>query len=253
MIGEQQRIWHRRLKKAKRILCIQPHYDDNDIAAGGTLAALAHGGVELYYLTVTNDLVGVIDPDLSNEQATAKLKQEQLAAASLIGVKDQIWLDYPDSGPYDYYDLRREIIKNIRQYRPDFVFTCDPWLPYEAHQDHNLTGRAVAEASFLFSMLRLKTDPGVDKNYVPFVLQAVVFYFTSAPNFIFDITDYRADKHQALDCYQIQFTKQDLKYLYEMLEQSEKASAEGSPFQFAESFKILRPDQLHINTESWRS
>ena len=26
------------LFQARRILCIQPHYDDNDIAAGGTLA-----------------------------------------------------------------------------------------------------------------------------------------------------------------------------------------------------------------------
>ena len=38
--------------EAKRILCIQPHYDDNDIAAGGTLAALHDAGAELVYLTV---------------------------------------------------------------------------------------------------------------------------------------------------------------------------------------------------------
>ena len=29
---------------AKRILCIQPHYDDNDIGAAGILARLAQNG-----------------------------------------------------------------------------------------------------------------------------------------------------------------------------------------------------------------
>ena len=30
------------LSGARRLLCIQPHYDDNDLGAGGTIAALAH-------------------------------------------------------------------------------------------------------------------------------------------------------------------------------------------------------------------
>ena len=29
------------LRQARRLLCVQPHYDDNDIGAGGTIAALA--------------------------------------------------------------------------------------------------------------------------------------------------------------------------------------------------------------------
>ena len=62
---------------AKRILAIQPHYDDNDIAAGGTLAALAQCGAEIHYLTVTDDLIGVIDAALSPEDAAAQLKAEQ--------------------------------------------------------------------------------------------------------------------------------------------------------------------------------
>jgi LmbE family N-acetylglucosaminyl deacetylase len=35
---------------AKRVLCVQPHYDDNDIAAAGTLARLRQAGAELFYL-----------------------------------------------------------------------------------------------------------------------------------------------------------------------------------------------------------
>ena len=54
---------------AKRILCIQPHYDDNDIAAAGTLALLQQNGAELFYLTATDDLMGVVDHSLSDEAA----------------------------------------------------------------------------------------------------------------------------------------------------------------------------------------
>ncbi len=85
---------------AKRILAIQPHYDDNDIAAGGTLA---QRGAEIYYLTVTDDLIGVIDDALSPEAAAAQLKAEQHQAGEIIGVTDQYWLGYPDAGKYDYF------------------------------------------------------------------------------------------------------------------------------------------------------
>jgi LmbE family N-acetylglucosaminyl deacetylase len=61
--------------QAKTVLFVQPHYDDNDIAAGGTLAAFHAAGARLVYLTVTDDLVGVIDPTLSDEEAAAQLKR----------------------------------------------------------------------------------------------------------------------------------------------------------------------------------
>ena len=73
--------------EAKRILCIQPHYDDNDIAAAGILTQLAKNGAELIYLTVTDDLMGVVDNSLSDEDATQALKRDQFAAAKIVGVK----------------------------------------------------------------------------------------------------------------------------------------------------------------------
>ena len=45
------------LFKARTVLAIQPHYDDNDLGAGGTLAALSRGGSRIIYLTVTDDQV----------------------------------------------------------------------------------------------------------------------------------------------------------------------------------------------------
>ena len=153
------------LLQATRVLAVQPHYDDNDVGAGGTLAALCDAGVEVSYLTVMDDLVGVLDADLSDAAARAQLEREQKVSGAIIGVKEQYWLGYPDAGPYDYFALRNDIVKHIRILQPDYLFTCDPWLPNEAHQDHIVVGRAVAEASLLQGMTRLSIDAEVDRHY----------------------------------------------------------------------------------------
>ncbi|MEA3326695.1 MAG: PIG-L family deacetylase, partial [Chloroflexota bacterium] len=140
------------LNQAKRILAVQPHYDDNDIAAGGTLHTLVLNGAELIYLTVTDDLAGVNTPDLSREQAVQRLHENQNRAAALIGVQHQIRLGFPDAGSYDYFLLREKIIDQIRCIKPDFLFTVDPWTPYETHNDHVQTGKAAAEAAILYHL-----------------------------------------------------------------------------------------------------
>jgi LmbE family N-acetylglucosaminyl deacetylase len=238
---------------AKRILAIQPHYDDNDIAAGGTLAALAERGAELFYLTVTDDLVGVIDQTLSEEAMQAQLRREQKEAGALIGVTAHDWLGYPDAGEYDPFDVRRDIIRHIRMFRPDFLFTCDPWLPYEAHRDHICTGKAVAEAALLYNLSRIETAPNVDDAFEPYDLVGVVFYATAHPNTIFDISGTRERKHQAVDCYRAQFSEGDMALLHMFLDYKEQEYAIDEPFSHGEPLKALRPFHLHGYPEAWKT
>jgi len=233
------------LREAKRILAIQPHYDDNDIGAGGALAALAGGGAEVDYLTVTDDLVGVLDATLSDEEATARLRSEQESAGTEIGVKRQYWLGFPDAGDYDHHTLRREIIRHIRMLRPDFLFSVDPWLPYEAHGDHLKTGRAVTEAALLYGFPRLATDPEVDRDYQSHTLIGIALYFTLKPNQIFDISEFRDRKHRAIDAYRAQFTPESIEQLHRGLDFMERAWAEGKAFSHGEALKLLSPAQLH--------
>jgi LmbE family N-acetylglucosaminyl deacetylase len=241
------------LTQARRILCIQPHYDDNDLGAGGTLAALAASGAEIIYLTVTDDLVGLVDPHISNERATAQLRGEQLAAGKIIGVKEHIWLGYPDAGSYDYLELRRQIVRYIRLLSPDYLFTCDPWLPYEAHRDHIQTGLAVAEASFLQSMVRLPSDPEIDSQYTPYTITGLAFYFTHAPNTTFDISGVQPSKHQAIRQYQAQFAAVEMERLQQAIVAEEQRAGVQAGFAYGEQLKILRPSQLHLDVHAWRS
>ena len=238
------------LREAKRVLAVQPHYDDNDIGAGGTLASLRGDGAELCYLTVTDDLKGVLDPQLSDADARARLRAEQVEAAEAIGGVSQTWLDHPDAGDYDYYELREQIVREIRRFRPDFLFSVDPWLPYEAHRDHTRVGRAVAEAALLYALPRLKTDPAVDAAYEPHRLQGIALYFSARGNTVFDITRSRERKHRALDAYASQFTPDGLRELHALLEFKERRWAEGEDFSYGESLTVLAPRHLHVNPDA---
>lgn len=233
------------IRSAERILAIQPHYDDNDISAGGTLATLAAEGAELHYLTMSNDLVGVIDETWSDEESTSRLRDDQRRAGEIIGVTEQYWLGYPDAGSYDYFAVRRDMIKHIRLVRPDVLFTMDPWMAYEAHTDHVMAGRAAAEAALLYGLMRIETDPEVDEGYVHHPLRAVVFHATSYPNAVFDISATIERKRDAIRCYKAQFHEAAFDGLVQRVTGYAQRVAGDEAFEFGEALKIMRPSWLH--------
>jgi LmbE family N-acetylglucosaminyl deacetylase len=231
---------------AKRALCIQPHYDDNDIGAGGTLAQMAKNGTEVIYLTVTDDLAGVVDRSLSNAEALKLLAQDQQASGKLIGVKQQIALNYPDAGEYNYFSLRRDLLKYIRLLKPDFVFTCDPWLTYEAHHDHIQTGLAAAEAAVFSGLLKIpSSDLAVDSAYEGHSIDGVAFYYTREPNQVVDISSTWESKAAAIRCYDTQIPPEDADQLMMALRFKSAQICEGRDFQYGEPFKVLNPSALH--------
>ena len=240
------------LFQAKRALVVQPHYDDNDIAAGGTLAKLAEQGTEIFYLTVTDDLIGVVDQSLSEAEKLAGLKADLERAGEIIGVKDMVWLGYSDAGKYDYFDVRRDIIQHIRAIRPDFVITCDPWMPYEFHNDHIMTGKAAADAASLYGLLGLKTDPVVDAAYEPFELQGIAFYASAYPNTVVDITDTWQKKRNAVDQYRMQFSAEEMEMLLNRLEMFAQQTAVDESFAYAEKVKVMHTWQLHLFPDAWK-
>jgi N,N'-diacetylchitobiose non-reducing end deacetylase len=231
---------------AKRVLCIQPHYDDNDIAVAGTLMLLQQNGAELFYLTATDDLMGVVDHSFSNEEASTALKRDQFAAGKIVGVKEQFWLGYPDAGDYDYFALRRDFLKYIRMIQPDFVVTVDPWLMYEAHHDHIQTGLAAAEAVMLAGLTKIpSSDPTVDSTYKGHDIKGIVFYHTREPNQIMDVSVQWETKIAAVRCYEAQFDQADMDRLITALDAKSQQVAEGESFARGEPLKVLHTSALH--------
>lgn len=231
---------------AKRVLCIQPHYDDNDIAVAGTLAQLQQNGAELFYLTATDDLMGVVDHSLSDKEAATSLKRDQFAAGKIVGVKEQYWLGFPDAGNYDYFALRSDCLKFIRMIQPDFVLTVDPWLTYEAHHDHIQTGLAAAEAVMFAGLTKIpSSDPSVDSAYKGHDIKGIIFYHTCEPNMIMDISTMWETKLEAVRCYEAQFTPQEMEQLVMALDAKSKQVASGQSFERGEPLKVLHTSALH--------
>jgi LmbE family N-acetylglucosaminyl deacetylase len=231
---------------ARRILCIQPHYDDNDIAAAGIIKQLNDRGAEIFYLTVTDDLMGVVDDTLTPTEAAQALKRDQFAAAEIIGVKEQVWLGYPDAGEYDYFAVRRDLLKYLRIMQPDFVFTADPWLTYEGHRDHVQTGLAATEAVMFAGLTRIpSSDAAVDAAYEGHAIQGVVYYYTREPNYISDISVTWESKIAAVRCYQAQFEPDGMDQLVMALELKSRQVAQGTEFEQGEPLKVLHPSALH--------
>lgn len=239
---------------ARRVLVVQPHYDDNDIAIGGTLAKLAETGADLLYLTVTDDLVGVVDQSLSAHKMADWLKDNQYKAGEIIGVKNQYWLGYPDAGDYPYFAVRRDIIQHIRMLRPDFVITCDPWAPYEFHEDHILTGKAAAAAASLYGLTRLATTPEIDAAFeqAPFDIKGIAFYTSPYPNTVVDISAVWHKKQRAVAQYTAQFTQDDMTVLQHRLEIGARYIARDHDFEYGEALKVMYTWQLHGLGEAYK-
>jgi LmbE family N-acetylglucosaminyl deacetylase len=231
---------------AECVLCVQPHYDDNDIAAGGTFALLADAGVDVHYLTVTDNIAGVKDPDLSDADALALTRQEQEDAGRDIGVASQIRLDLPDAGDWSEIQVRTAVIEQIRRLRPDYVFTCDPWLPHEAHRDHLRVGIAVGEAVMFHGLPRFKTVPEADDGYEGHEVRGFVLYYTLEGNLTFDVTKTHDRKHAAMGRYQAQISGQNLVNLRRGIGAMEGIWGKPEGFTHGETFKLLRPGQLHV-------
>ncbi len=92
-------------------------------------------------------------PDV-DPAALARLREtEQRAAAAVLGVRQVRFLDQPDGYLTPDLALRKQVVRVLRQVRPEIVVTCDPtnFFPndrYINHPDHRAAGQATLDAVF---------------------------------------------------------------------------------------------------------
>ena len=94
---------------------------------------------------------------MAPEELAKIREQEQLVAAKLLGVREVVFLRYPDQSLEDTPEFRKEIVRQIRLYRPETVVTADPNRRYLWHRDHRITGRVVMDAVFPYAPIILPT------------------------------------------------------------------------------------------------
>lgn len=231
----------------RRVLVIQPHPDDAEIGAGGTLAHLILVGAEVYYLTVADDRVGSSDPSIYPEQLANIRVQEEEDAMRILGVSGNHWLGWRDSEVLPTHQLREQMMREIRVIRPEVVMTVDPWLSYEAHPDHRYTGLMAAEAVLLSGQAYIEA-PHLRAGIEPYDVPAIAFMGTARPNTFVDVTETFETKIRAIHAHESQFASEWNFYVTEWTTQARQlAERQGLPGRLVEAFKVLRPRDLHYN------
>src|SRR5258708_30070936 len=151
-------------EQRKVALVVVAHPDDAEFMAAGTVAAWVADGWDVHYVICTDGAGGGPDDaeDVSPQarQAVSDVrKREQRVACDVLGVKDIVFLDYPDGQLQPSMTLRRDIVRALRQYRPTRVICQSPdrsWTPDYLiggyHPDHLAAGVATIAALYPASL-----------------------------------------------------------------------------------------------------
>ncbi|HOU10169.1 MAG TPA: PIG-L family deacetylase [Clostridiales bacterium] len=227
-----------KLDSIKRALFIQPHPDDNQIAAGGTIAKLVASGVEVFELTVLDDRY--TDLSYSGEGYTVRQK-EALAAQECLGMKNAGFLGFGDRTPASAREISVAIVKVLREIKPDAVFTADPNLENECHEDHikvaDAVKYAVLDATFNFYPEYIDGKPRQDTWKVG----TIAFYYTDKANTVVDISEYEELKMQAIGCHRSQMVP-GFKELIKLLAQQFAAE---TLYESVEVFRVISAFHTH--------
>ena len=221
------------------VLGIAAHPDDLDVGAGGTLARFASEGAEIHYLILTDGGKGSDEPLMTSQQLTEIRHDEQQTALEIIGGKTITFLDYPDGELEVTMELKKQIVKAIRNIKPDVVITMDPTVIYSAsrgiinHPDHRAAGQATLDAVFPLARDRLTFPELLADGFEPHKTSTILLVNFNESNFAVDITDTFNTKLNALKAHESQFS--DLEHSSWV---QEMAITEGrkAGYEMAESF-----------------
>jgi len=135
-----------------RILVVTAHPDDVDFGAAGSVAVWTEAGAHVTYCVVTNGDAGGFDPTVDRSLIPGIRQAEQRAAAAEVGVKDLVFLGYPDGQVEATLGLRRDIARVIREVRPQRVLAPSPERMWDrlfaSHPDHLAVGEAAVCAVY---------------------------------------------------------------------------------------------------------
>ena len=103
-----------------KVLFIGAHLDDNDFCGGGTALKYLERGHRVRFLSMCNGCGG--HHVLRAEEIARRRYEEAQAVAELTGIEYDIW-DINDCELMADLETRKKLIRYIREYAPDIIFT----------------------------------------------------------------------------------------------------------------------------------
>lgn len=230
----------------QKILVILAHPDDPEFFCGATLARWARAGHEIQYCLLTCGDKGYNDTNtpqhMSSEELCATRHREQREAAGVIGARSVHFMDRPDGYLAADLELRREIVRVIRNVKPQILVTCDPQNLFATyglnHPDHRAAGQAVLDAVFPAAGNATYFPELIAEGYDPHMPREVWCSLTNQPTVVLDVTDTWPTKLAALLKHKTQIGDVE-KFTARMLSRRTEDSSDTHP-RFEEKFRVIQ-------------
>ncbi len=229
------------------ILVVMAHPDDAEFMSAGSVARWVREGREVVYVLCTDGDKGSADPEVTPERLARTRQAEQRAACAVLGVREVVFLGYPDGLLQNTLELRWDIVRQIRRFRPDAVVCQDPtkrWYSnfYLNHPDHRAAGDAALDAVFPSARDYHVLPELIQEGLLPHKVRHVYI----APGFEdadvwFDITDTIDQKIAALYEHKSQMNvAENPREAEEFVRWMGRATAQDQDMEYAEAFKYIR-------------
>src|SRR5439155_766994 len=226
-------------------MVLYAHPDDAEFGMAGTVAKWARAGVEMTYVLVTNGASGSQDPKMTRKRLAAVRKAEQDKAAKILGVKRVEYLGYEDGYLYPTLEVRRDVARVVRRYRPDVLFSMDPTFRvgggYVNHPDHIAAAEVAlrtinpdASTRQMFPELwrRERLEPHKPKALM-------LAAFNEAADTVVDITATMDLKLRALRAHASQVSGEFEGFVREWA----RRSARWTSYRYAESYQLIKLEE----------
>ena len=219
-------------------MVIAAHPDDPEFGAGATIGKWARNGAEITYVLVTSGDKGSHDRDKRPEEVAQMREQEQRRAAEILGVRDVVFLRYPDGIVENTMALRRQLAGIVREHEPHAVLTIDPWRRYQLHPDHRAVGWAALDAVWAareWNIFAEQVRPGKD----PWRVKEVYLFWSDEQDHVEDVSETAELRIAALEAHESQTGGRMDRIRQGTLHGLANV---GGPhgYQYAEAFKLLR-------------
>ncbi len=197
--------------KNKTILGVAAHADDLDFSSSGTLSKWINEGAEVYYLILTDGSKGYEDHMFSSEKLATIRQEEQKNAAKILGVKYVYFENFIDGELANERDVKKAIVKKIRELKPDVVITLDPTFFYDEatgfinHPDHRAAGQATLDSVFPFARNSRTYPELMEENFPPHSVKDIFLVNFKSANYFVDISETLPKKLEAIKAHKSQY------------------------------------------------
>jgi LmbE family N-acetylglucosaminyl deacetylase len=183
-----------------RLLVLGAHPDDAEFHAGGLIAAYCQQDCPVKIISVTNGGSG--HHACGSAELVERRRAEAAEVGRLLGAEYEVW-EFPDGSLLPTLDVRAQVIREIRTFRPDLVLTH---RLNDYHPDHRAVGQVVQDASYLVTVPLVV--PETEALRVDPVVAYMTDFFTRPaplrPDIVIDIGEYFLTVVDMLHCHRSQ-------------------------------------------------